>query len=281
MKTRILSSLCVVLVANCISVRADDTPAQAAARAALDQKFQQLDHSSAVASNTNSATTSAKPAESITNTVNASIAAPALAAPAENVSAQAAALTALNQKMDELNHVATVPPAETNSAATMPATPTIAPIHEASVAATPVTETPAAEAPVARTPAITAAAVAPASAAPAVVAPVPKVSAAPVVAAPSVAVVPPAIPGPVALPTTIPAAATPAAPMLPPSSPGKARPTNELVTITGTIYKNVEVVRVAEDGIVISYAPMPGGWAITKVPFRDLPTEIRQQYKKP
>src|SRR5208282_5868615 len=111
---------------------------------------------------------------------------PASRAPAGNTLAQTAALAALKQKMNELNHAATVPPAETNSTAVMPVTPTAAPVREASVAATPVTETPTAEAPMTRAPAITAAAVAPASAAPAVAAPAPKVSAAPVVVAPSV-----------------------------------------------------------------------------------------------
>jgi hypothetical protein len=306
MKTRILTGLCVALVANCASVRADDTPAQAAARAALEQEFYHLDHSNAVPSNVNSATLPAQSAESTTNTatapntlkgpavqtapsaasvnntsVSASEAAPASRVPVENASAQAVALAALKQKMKELNRAATVQPAETNFAATIPTTPTAAPVREASVAATPVTETPAAEAPVARTPAITSAAVAPASAAPAVAAPAPKVSAVPVVAAPSVAVVPPAISGPVVAPTANQPIVVPAEPILPSSTLGQARPTNELVTITGKIYENVEVERVADDGIVISYTPVPGGWATTKVLFRDLPTEIRQQYEKP
>jgi hypothetical protein len=156
-----------------------------------------------------------------------------------------------------------------------------APAQEASAAATPVTETPAAEAPIASTPAIASAAVAPASAAPVVAAPAPKVSTAPVTAAPSVAVVPPAIPRPVALPTATRATAALVALRLPSSSPGKARPTNELATASGKIYKNVEVERVADDGIVISYTPVHGGWATTKVYFQDLPADIRRQYEKP
>jgi hypothetical protein len=44
MKTRILLGLCVFLGAGFISVRAADNPAQAAARAALEQKMNELDH---------------------------------------------------------------------------------------------------------------------------------------------------------------------------------------------------------------------------------------------
>jgi hypothetical protein len=53
------------------------------------------------------------------------------------------------------------------------------------------------------------------------------------------------------------------------------------VTTTGTTYKNVEVQRVTADAIVISYTPAQGGWAMTKIDFRDLPPTIRQQYGKP
>ena len=304
MKSRILTSLCVALVANCVSVRADDTPAQAAARAALERQFQKLNQSSGNSRNTNSVTASFQSAKSATNIAapntnevpvvqgekvaaaanKSSVPAPAIAPAspplAEKESAQAAALAALEQKMNQMNAAATGPPAKMNSLA-VPTTPPSAPVREASAAAIPVIELPAAETPPAQTPAISSAAAAPASAVPAVVAPVPKVSAAPVVTAPSVAVVPPAIPGPIALPATTPEAAMPAEPMLPSSSPGRPRPVNELVTITGKIYKNVEVERVEDDGIVISYTPAHGGWATAKVPFEDLPGQLRQQYKKP
>jgi hypothetical protein len=126
--------------------------------------------------------------------------------------------------------------------------------------AQPVTETPTAEAPVAISPVMAPSVVAPLSAAPAVAAPAPKVSTAPAAAA-SVAVAS--------------VAAT-----LPSSSPGQVRPANELVTTTGLIYKNVQVERVKEDGIIISYTPAHGGWATTKVYFQDLPAKIRQQYEK-
>jgi len=42
----------------------------------------------------------------------------------------------------------------------------------------------------------------------------------------------------------------------------------------------VEVQKVMADAIVISYTPAHGDWAMTKVYFRDLPAEIRQQYEK-
>jgi len=124
------------------------------------------------------------------------------------------------------------------------------------------------------------AAVAPVSAAPAAVAPAPKVSTAPAAAA-SVTVIPVAAPGPVTLPASTTPAATPAAPPLPSGSTGQVRPANELVTASGVIYKNVEVQKVMADAIVISYTPAHGDWAMTKVYFRDLPPDIRQQYEKP
>ena len=43
-KTKIVLGLCVLLGASFISVRAADNPAQAAARAALVQKLNELDH---------------------------------------------------------------------------------------------------------------------------------------------------------------------------------------------------------------------------------------------
>lgn len=43
MKIRVIFGLCAVLAANCISVRAADNPAQAAARLVLEQKLRQPD----------------------------------------------------------------------------------------------------------------------------------------------------------------------------------------------------------------------------------------------
>jgi hypothetical protein len=67
---------------------------------------------------------------------------------------------------------------------------------------------------------------------------------------------------------------------LPPSSKSPARPVNELTTISGSVYKNVEVERVMANGIVISYTPAGGGWAMTKINFEDLSPEIRLKYEK-
>jgi cytoskeletal protein RodZ len=44
MKTTIFVGLCAALIASFISVQAEDTPAQAAARAAWEQKLNELDH---------------------------------------------------------------------------------------------------------------------------------------------------------------------------------------------------------------------------------------------
>ena len=295
MKPWILAVLCVVSVGGCIPARADDTPYQAAARAALEQKLRELNQPGTTLSpDTNSVTVTAKPAESVTNTTGtvtsnavALRAAPASTAPADgdftakvstnDASAQAAALAALTQKMYELNHEKARSPSDTNSVITVGTN--LAPANEASAAATPVTETPSAEVPMAKSPPMAHPVGASLSAAPAVAAPAPKVSTAPAVAA-SVAVAPPAVPGSVAMPTVTPVAVAPTTPRLPASSPGRARPTNELVTLRGTIYKNVEVERVTTDAIVISYTPVNGGWAMTKVYFRDLPADIRQEYEK-
>ena len=273
--------LFVALVATGIYVRAEDTPAQAAARAALEQKLYDLDHPEAQApSDTNSTVATTQPVAIATNATNTVVAVPASTEPADtvftaqipaaNASAQAAALAAMEQKMNELNQ----PQAGSTTDSNASATPIAVAANEVSAAATPVTESPGAEAPMAIAPASTSATVAPVSAAPAVVAPAPKVSPAPA-AATSVAVVPAASPLPVMASQAPPVVAFPA------STPGQVRPANELVTTSGTTYKNVEVQKVTADAIVISYTPAQGGWARTKVYFRDLPLEIRQQYEKP
>lgn len=293
MKTGIFVTLCIALVASCFSVRADDNPDQAAALAALKQKMYELDHSAApLPPDTNSVAAVVQPAKSTINPTGtlatnavalqtaSADAAFAQKIPADNTSAQAAALAAMEQKMQELNHTEARPQLGTNSvAASVATTPVAAPANEAAAATTPVTETPTAEAPVATSPEIIPSVVTPVSAAPAVVAPAPQTSTAPAAAA-SMAIVPIATPGPVAVPARTQPAAVPATPKLPSSSPGRMRPTNELVTTTGVIYKNVEVQRVVADGIVISYTPANGDWAMTKVYFRDLPAEIRRQYEK-
>ena len=354
MKNRIFIVWCVALVAGGVSVRADDTPDQAAARAALEQKMEELDHSPAQPPpDTNSVTAMATPAGSITNTIPAATAvapaapmetvpaaapatevpatvAPVSAAPADadfsqevppaNASDQAAALAALERKMRDLDQEVAQPPPDTNSVAavakpvesatnttgtvttnavTLQTAPAAAPVNESSPSADaavqaaalaavqqkmnelnqpeaqPVTETPKAQAPVAISPGIAPATAAPLSAASAVVAPAPEVSAAPAATAEPVAV--PAETQPAA---PKPAPAAPAPMILPYSSPGQARPDNQLATVSGAIYKSVEVESVKDDGIIISYTAANGSWGMTKVYFEDLPAEIRQQYGK-
>ena len=207
MKAGNFAILCIALVASGVVVRADDTPEQAAARAAMEQK------------------------------------------------------------MNELNQPAARPSPATNAAAA----PVEVPVNDTSAAATPVTKAPAAEAPVAVAPSTASAVVTPVSSPPAVVAPVPRIS-----TASAVAIGPAAGTGPEAMPArTLPAAT------LPTSSAVPARPSNELVTTTGATYKNVELQKVTSEGIVISYTPAQGGWAMTRVNFQDLPPEIRQEYEKP
>ncbi len=252
-----------------------DASAQAAALAAVQQKMTELDQRAAQPpADTNSLAAVTKPVKSAANTTRTvatntvtTLTAPAAAPAAEesdtaNASARAAALAAMQQKMNELNQ----PEAQ------------------------PVTETPTAQAPMAISPGIVPSTAAPVSSAPAVVAPAPEVSAAPAAAAAAVDVASAATAEPVAVPTgTQPAAApvtselalaVPAPMILPSSSPGQARPDNQLVTMTGAIYKNVEVESVKDDGIIISYTAADGGWGRTKVHFEDLPAEIRQQYGK-
>ena len=247
MKAGTFMIICAALIASGIAIQADDTADQAAARAALEQKFYQLDHPEAPPpTDTNSTAVLAQPSESATPVTNAASATPAPATkvpamvapakaastptapadadfaqkiPAADASAQAAALAALNEKMNELSAPEAQPPPVTHSTATTATAPMVAPLHEPSAAATPVTEAPTAEAPVAVTPAMAPAAVAPVSSAPAAVAPAPKVSTAPAAAA-SVAVVPVATPGPVTLPASAPPAAAPATPPLPSGSRG-------------------------------------------------------------
>ena len=358
MKNRIFIVVCVALVAGGVSVRADDTPDQAAARAALEQKMEELDHSPAQPPpDTNPVTAMATPAGSTTNTIPAATAAapaapmetipvaapatevpatvaPVSAAPADadfsqevppaNASDQAAALAALERKMRDLDQGVAQPPPDTNSVAavakpvesatnttgtvttnavTLQTAPAAAPVNESSPSADaaaqaaalaavqqkmnelnqpeaqPVTETPKAQAPWAISPGIAPATAAPLSAAPAVVAPAPEVSAAPA-AAPAATAEPVAVPAETQPAAPKPAPAVPAPMILPYSSPGQARPDNQLATVSGAIYKSVEVESVKDDGIIISYTAANGSWGMTKVYFEDLPAEIRQQYGK-
>jgi hypothetical protein len=64
------------------------------------------------------------------------------------------------------------------------------------------------------------------------------------------------------------------------SPPVKAKPTNEIATASGAIYKNVYVEKVEPDGIIVSYTPALGGMGMTKIYFDDLSDELRQRYEK-
>jgi len=67
---------------------------------------------------------------------------------------------------------------------------------------------------------------------------------------------------------------------LPPRPLAKAKEAPALVTAMGSVYRNAEVQRVMPDGIIISYTPAGGGWAMTKVNFEDLSPEMQQRYLK-
>jgi len=62
--------------------------------------------------------------------------------------------------------------------------------------------------------------------------------------------------------------------------PAQVKPTNEVVTIFGTSYKNAQVEKVDPDGIIISYGTAGGGMGMSKVYFSDLLYEFRQRYEK-
>lgn len=82
-------------------------------------------------------------------------------------------------------------------------------------------------------------------------------------------------------PAAVPSAPKPApAVVVEKASPPPARPSNDLVTLTGATYQNVYVERVQTDGIIISYTPVQGGFAMTKIYFNDLSSEMRQKYVK-
>jgi hypothetical protein len=82
---------------------------------------------------------------------------------------------------------------------------------------------------------------------------------------------------PSAAPTTPKPTPTPAA-IKSSSPPAKAKPTNEITTVIGATYKNVQVEKVEPDGITISYTPARGGMGIIKINFDELSDELRQKY---
>ncbi len=82
---------------------------------------------------------------------------------------------------------------------------------------------------------------------------------------------------------TAPTAPKPAGPMIlgnTPNPSAQAKPGTELVTVYGTVYKNTQVEKVYWDGILVSYSMSGGGIGMTKVYFKDLPPDVRQQYEK-
>ena len=115
--SKFLSLFCATAVcAGFISARADDNPAQAAARAALEQKMQDLDAQEAATNSaappvvvvTPSGAAQEQPAPPATVTTTPAATAPAETQPAPAIipadnDAQAAARAALNQKMQELD----------------------------------------------------------------------------------------------------------------------------------------------------------------------------------
>ena len=169
MKTTIFVGLCVALGASFISVRANDTPAQAAARAALEQKLNDLSHPQTEpppATNTPSGAVVVQPGQSATNvteTVPAKAVTPQTAPAATTpVAAPAAAAPPLKLPPLPLRPLQ-FPLLKLRAAATAPAA-------EVPATAAPAAEAPAAVAPAAEAPAVVApAAVAPAAEAPATV----------------------------------------------------------------------------------------------------------------
>jgi hypothetical protein len=84
-------------------------------------------------------------------------------------------------------------------------------------------------------------------------------------------------------PTAAPAAPKPAQAIIlgnTPSPPAQVKPGTDLVTIYGTVFKKAQVEKVYWDGILVSYSTSSGGLGISKVYFKDLPPDIRQQYEK-
>jgi hypothetical protein len=287
MKTKISFCFWVTLVAGSVSIRADDTPYQAAARAALEQKLNDLtnpqtqpapDTSSVVA-----VVQSGESATNVTDTVPANV-----VAPQTQPAPIASSIQSSESTTNETNTVA----AEALTPQTRPApgTSSAVAVVQSGESATNVTETVSAKV----TPPQTAPAATNSVAAPATVALVAEAS--PVVTAVAVA---PAVEAPVAVtsPTVVQSTAAPveAIPMVAsatskptpalatrklPTPPVKVKPANEIKTADGTIYENAQVEKVEPDGIIISYALEGGGLAMTKVYFSELSAQLRQRYEK-
>ena len=107
----------------------------------------------------------------------------------------------------------------------------------------------------------------------------PAKKAAPVIATPLA--LPPAKPQPPAAPATTPRTNVTLIGRLSSPPPALGQPgINDLVTTTGAIYRAAKVEKVEADGLIVSYVPTGGGVAVTKVYFEDLPDELRKQYQK-
>ena len=65
-----------------------------------------------------------------------------------------------------------------------------------------------------------------------------------------------------------------------PSKVALPPPANELITVSGAIYRNVQVERVETNAIVISYSPTGGGLVMTRIFLDELSAESQQQFGK-
>jgi hypothetical protein len=90
----------------------------------------------------------------------------------------------------------------------------------------------------------------------------------------------PAVTTELVVPPPAPKAAQPIVLGKPPTPPAQVKPGTELVTLYGTVYKNAQVEKVYWDGILVSYSTSGGGVGMSKVYFKDLPPDVRQQYEK-
>lgn len=62
---------------------------------------------------------------------------------------------------------------------------------------------------------------------------------------------------------------------------GVARPGyfEQVTTRNGNSYRNVQVQKVEWDGITVQFNPASGGMGVAKLAFKELPTELQQQYE--
>jgi hypothetical protein len=60
--------------------------------------------------------------------------------------------------------------------------------------------------------------------------------------------------------------------------PAAVKPTANLVTRSGAVYKNFHVEKVGTTGLTISYTPDDGGVGISQIPFDNLSDKIQQRY---